>query len=231
MKDDSKRCTNIELVRILFMLGIIIMHYLNPKMGGYLTYIQSNGKQADVALTYFMISISACAVNLFVLINGYFMCESYQRTVTKPVKLILQVIIFQTLPSIAGMFLGFHEFSVRGFIRTLVPANWYVILYIALYWISPYINIIIDVLDKKELLKFIYVVFAIFSIYPTVVDVLSEIIGHEIHGLSSVGMYGSQWGYSIVNFVLMYLIGAYIKRANIEKSPHYTGGGYLRFSY
>lgn len=33
-KDKEQRQSNIELIRILAILGVIIMHYSNPKMGG-----------------------------------------------------------------------------------------------------------------------------------------------------------------------------------------------------
>ena len=46
---------------------------------------------------------------------------------------------------------------------------------------------------------------------PLYVDVLGELTHKQYVGLSSVGMYGSQWGYSIVNFSLMYIIGAYLR--------------------
>lgn len=48
--------------------------------------------------------------------------------------------------------------------------------------------------------------------WPTAVDLLCEISGKEIVGLSSVGAYGSQWGYSLVNFVLLYIIGGYLRK-------------------
>ena len=50
-----------------------------------------------------------------------------------------------------------------------------------------------------------------FSIFPTLVDVAGEIMGMELLGLSTIGLYGSQWGYSIVNFILLYILGAYIR--------------------
>ena len=50
-----------------------------------------------------------------------------------------------------------------------------------------------------------------FSVYPTIVDFLIEITKHEFLGLSSIGMYGSQYGYSIVNFTLCYCVGAFIR--------------------
>ena len=62
----------------------------------------------------------------------------------------------------------------------------------------------------------------LFSVYPTFVDVLGEFTHKEYIGLSSVGMYGSQWGYSIINFSLMYIIGAYLRmypdKNNIAKN-------------
>jgi hypothetical protein len=52
----------------------------------------------------------------------------------------------------------------------------------------------------------------VFSIYPTFVDVLRELTKSELTGLSSIGMYGSQYGYSAVNFILCYCTGAFIKQ-------------------
>ncbi len=93
---------------------------------------------------------------------------------------------------------------------TLVPSNWFVILYSTLYIISPYINILLEQLSGKQKKKMVIVLFAIFSVWPTIVDLSGEILGKEWIGLSSVGMYGSEWGYSIVNFLLVYIIGAYL---------------------
>ena len=44
----------------------------------------------------------------------------------------------------------------------------------------------------------------------------SQITGGDWLGLSTIGMYGSQWGYQIVNFIMMYFVGMYIRK-NIEQ--------------
>ena len=49
------------------------------------------------------------------------------------------------------------------------------------------------------------------------VVLLKEVTGNEYNGLSTIGMYGSQYGYSIVNFVLMYVLGAMLQ----EYSPRW----------
>lgn len=60
------------------------------------------------------------------------------------------------------------------------------------------------------------IVLVLFSVYPTIVDVFVEVTGRLWNGVSTVGMYGSQWGYSIVNFILMYIIGAYLRFEGLE---------------
>ena len=54
--------------------------------------------------------------------------------------------------------------------------------------------------------------FILFSVYPTIVDVLAQWSSNPLHGLSTIGVYGSQYGYSIVQFVLMYIIGGFLAR-------------------
>lgn len=224
MQKNDDRSANIELIRILSMLGIIIMHSLNPHMFGLLSWIAAQRNWWAIAITYYIVSFFACAVNLFILISGYFMCQTYHRKMVKPIKLLMQVIIFRIVDYLLGVIIGSHDLTVHGLIISLIPVNYYVILYIALYWISPYINIVIDALNHNELKKCIFLLLSIFSVYPTLVDFAQEIAGNEINGLSSVGMYGSQWGYSIVNFILMYIIGAYIRKVLIYKA-HSEGGG------
>lgn len=63
---------------------------------------------------------------------------------------------------------------------------------------------------RKEKEKRIIVLLGVlFLVYPMLVDLLKEISGNSFNGLSTIGAFGSQQGYTIVNFVVMYLIGAY----------------------
>lgn len=71
-------------------------------------------------------------------------------------------------------------------------------------------------LELKSLKLLIAILLIVFSVYVTGVDLLNKITGKEIMGLGTIGMYGSQYGYTIVNFVILYIIGAYIKISNIK---------------
>ena len=155
-------------------------------------------------------SIFVCVVNLFMIISAYFMASSNKRELWKPIQLLAQVIIFSvskyTLISMIKC-----DFSIRGLFGALIPANYFVILYIVVFIISPFINLIFEHLDSRKRKLFICILILLFSVYPTMVDVLIEVTKHSFKGLSSIGMYGSQYGYSIVNFTLCYCVGAYIR--------------------
>lgn len=140
------------------------------------------------------------------------MCSNNQRTMIKPLKLIIQVILFKESFYLLKVILKINSFSVKKLISNAVPANYFVILYITLYFVSPFINLLIErVNEKKCFEKFLISMLILFSVWPTIVDVLQEVIKKEIRGLSTIGAYGSQWGYSIINFSLMYIIGAWIR--------------------
>lgn len=86
-------------------------------------------------------------------------------------------------------------------------------IYCTLYIISPLINIVINRIYEKQLLnRVVLILFALFSVRPTSVDVLNDVTGKTYDGLSTVGLYGSQHGYTIVNFILLYVISATVKK-------------------
>ena len=86
------RESNIELLRILAMLGVIILHYNNPSIGGGLSFVKHG------SLNYWFLnvveSIFICAVNLFMIISAYFMASSNKRDLWKTIQLLAQLIIF-----------------------------------------------------------------------------------------------------------------------------------------
>lgn len=219
---NKSRESNMELLRILSMCGVIILHFNNPTIGGGFTYTQGT------KLYYILLlleSLCICAVNVFVMISGYFLCRTQARTLTKPLNLLIQVIVFSLFTYVIRCLGGGDTLSLQGLFRAFLPCNWFVILYIALYIISPYINVTLRCLERKDCQIWIGIMIAIFSIWPTGVEVLEEVSSREIIGLSTISAYGSQWGYTLVNFVLCYCIGGYIaihKACEIKRSKNVT---------
>ena len=70
-------------------------------------------------------------------------------------------------------------------------AYWFVSVYILLYLFHPYINKLLNNLDRKEHLSFIWLMFIIFSILRTIL--MADYYGNEL-----------------IQFLLFYTIGAYL---------------------
>lgn len=141
------------------------------------------------------------------------MCERQKRTLSKPFELLMQVVLFNELLYFASTMVHHESISIKHIIGRLIPANWFVILYITIYLISPFLNMVICKMESPEKFeKFVRLLVLLFSVYPTLVDILCVVTHKEFLGLSSIGMYGSQWGYTIVNFSVMYVIGAYLRK-------------------
>ncbi len=223
----KNRLSNIELARIISMCGVIILHYNNPNIGGALSYATD---PLNHVLLQFLESAFICAVNLFVLISGYFMCKSNKRNITKPLQLLVQVIIFSVMMYLLDCLFGMKTFTVVNLVFSFIPANWFVLLYITLYFISPYINLVLSNLDKNTYKTFLVTLFIFFSIIPFIIDFVLNVSNVQILGLSTISMYGNQNGYSIVQFVVMYSLGAYLNFYRIETSSKRNGVKYLIIS-
>lgn len=202
------RNSSVELLRILAACMIVVLHYngraINASSGlstGFLALLES---------------LCVCGVNLFIMISGYFLCKTQKRTWGKPIYLLLILsVIF-----ISGYLLKCYATGevinwLTVIHAVLPPKNYFVLLYITLYIITPYINIVLNRLADKGRTVFIVVLLLIFSLYPTLMDIYQSFLHKEIMGVSTVGAWGHQHGYTIVNFVLCYCMGAYIKMNNL----------------
>ena len=168
-----QRESGVELLRIFALFSVIMIHYCDKAIP-----LINNSLNMNVMLL--SRSISSCAVDVFILISGFFMVKSNKRVVGKP-------------------------------LSRLIPASYYPILFVVLYIISPYINALLTSLSKKALRNFIIITFLLFSVWPTIVDVTQEMFDYKWFGLSPIGAWGNQQGFNIVNFILLYCIGAWLR--------------------
>lgn len=214
MKNIAQRDSNIELLRIIAAIGVIILHYNNPIIGGGFAFVKLQGL-SDYFLTL-MESIFICAVDLFVLISGYFLSKKNSRNAFRVFELFFQAILYTLAFYLISIVIGNNTFSIKRLFGCFIPTNWFVTLYAVLFLISPFINIAYNSLSKSSKKLMIWLMVVLFSLYPTLVDILSALCHKQFYGLSSIGMYGSQYGYTIINYVLMYLIGCYLADTELK---------------
>ncbi len=225
MQEKKQRKSNIELLRCILMYMVIILHYNNPDMGGAL----ANASGINEVFLHFLEAASVCAVNCFVLISAFFLSRTTERSIRKPLQLLAMVSGYKILFYLLSVVLGVEPFQLFSLVWNVIPANWFVVLFSVLYVITPYINPLFEVLSQKQLQRFLLLLIILFVLYPTIVEIGMELVtgSTQCVGLGTVTVTGSSEGYTIVNFLLIYLIGGYLNRYPLSFSTGKYCAGFL----
>ena len=212
MKSKARQ-SNIELLRIITICGVVMLHYNGNVALGLVTE-----GTANYYLLQFLEILFICAVNLFVLISGYFLCNSNSRKAVKAVELVAQVMLIGMAKHLIPAILFRAPVSVGSLLGAAIPNNYYVTLYLAVYLLSPYVNLALKKLSDKQFSVLLVLCGVLFSVWPTILDMVYAITGYNFNGMYPIGSGGSQYGYNFLNFMLMYLLGAFLYRKPSSKA-------------
>lgn len=198
----NARNPNIELLRIISMLMILILHYFNQ---GRALWDVSEG-----SINYYLIwvveAICYVSVNCYMLISGYFLWKT-EFKLNKLISFWLTGAFYSVVLFVMCVALNIYEFSVKGVFMAIFHvasrANWYVSVYFALYCLLPLLNYAIQAMSKKEMKVVTAAVLILFSIIPTV------LFFWDAFGVSN--------GYSLLWYVALYLVGALLSRFYAER--------------
>lgn len=194
---NKERNSNFELLRIVSMCGIIAIHYLSKDLGGML------GNASFPDFTWFfshcIYSFACPLVNCFVLITGYFLIEKNSFCLRKPIDLMCITAFYGIIGYSIGIGIGGTELSIKKLLYSIIPffegKRWFVETYIILICLAPFINKCLRGLDKKNYQILLTIQIAFFSVWYSV-------------GLSSPIL---DDGYGIINFITLYMFGAYYR--------------------
>lgn len=213
----KERKSNLELLRILAALFVIVLHYNNKGMGKAFAYTEAIPQHYQLLLHFEILTI--CAVNIFVMISGYFLCTSTQVQVWKVLRLYIDVIAMSVLRYVLYCATAIEQFSILALVQRLIPLSWYTAVYCGLYLISPYLNRMFRSLTRSQFRIMLLVFFFVLSIWPSGVEAASKVLDFSPESLSPISADGSGDGYTLVNFILMYLLGAYY-RLHTSEEPY-----------
>ena len=109
---------NYELLRIIAMLMIVCLHYLSK--GGALG--DSKGELSATGYAAWMMeAFCLVAVNVYVLISGYFGVDSTTFTIRKPLKIWGQVWFYSVVIGLVALFSGIASFDLYRFFTYVFP--------------------------------------------------------------------------------------------------------------
>ncbi len=203
----TERNYGIDLLRMFAMYLIAVLHVLGQ--GGVLA--ATSGAKNDAA---WILEIGAyCCVNCYALISGYVGLNSKFKY-TNIIMLWLNVLFYTV--GITLMFSIFMPDAVRVPIGedelflispkwdyALFPVSekeyWYFTAYVLCYFFTPILNKAVLALERKQLKKAIIALLIIFSVPYLYTD---------------RDVFGSGYGYSGLWLIVLYLVGAYMKKYN-----------------
>ena len=189
IKENTRR-SGVELLRILAILMVISVHRM-----GHQTLYSAPQFSISYYFLWFIEIAGYKAVDIFFIISGYFGIT--QRFKGKKLLLLeFKVLVYCVGFYILSVIVKYQAFSFRDFLRAWLPYlgghYWYYTAYISLMLLSPWLNKMVQALEKKKLLLLILLI--------TGVSTLS--IGDAFF---------TSDGYSVFWAINLYLIGAYIR--------------------
>ncbi len=200
-----------ELLRIIAMMMVVMLHYLGKgKLLDPLTgEISGNGYVA-----WILESFSIVAVNVYMLISGYFLVNSRFR-ISRVIELICQVLFYTILVEVVLVAFGFVEKDVLTLNRLLeivfplqMEHYWFITAYIIMYLFSPILSTAVQHMEQKQLRNTILLLLIFFSLSKSVLPVQLMI---------------DKKGYDCIWFICVFLVAAYIRLYGL---PFFEKGKY-----
>lgn len=191
------RQSNIELLRIILILMVIILHYFWGTMGGALSHTISGS--FNYYLIHLLESLCIIAVNTFVLITGYFSYSQRIVRVSKVINLTMIMIFWGLVLSLLTVTILLPQQIGIGGVENIIKSatnQWFVVIYCALYLLIPFLNKIINNINQNSYKCLLVIGLFFFYFWPSFYT----------------GVTIRDGGYDIINFVYLYFVGAYIRK-------------------
>lgn len=187
-----KRNSNIELLRIISILLIIISHY-----SVHSSIVTNNLPMGFNRLLFENAVLGNIGVIIFILITGYYLISNEKPfKLKKFLNLYLEVLFYSSIFYFIFILLGREKITVLGLLHNLIPIShasyWFMSVYLIMYLFSFYINKFLNSLKREEHFRFILISLIILTI-----------------GLITNSLY---YITELLQFIIFYSIGGYLKK-------------------
>lgn len=198
----KKRQSNMELLRIVAMLLVLVTHACFLATG--VPTGQDAASSPISTITRFsMMSLSCVCVNVFVLLSGWFGIHLQLR---KMRAFLFQTFFFSILVFVVMAGLYPEHRNNPDSLATILMINssdyWFVKAYIGLMIVSPMLNAWMDRAGERGMLAFLLAFYAFQTLYGW------------------VSLYGAAWlggGYSAFSFIGLYALAGYFRRYGLQR--------------
>ncbi|HBA48118.1 MAG TPA: hypothetical protein DCZ91_10045 [Lachnospiraceae bacterium] len=221
-REKKGRMANLELLRCLAMMMVVIMHYLGK--GNLLADLTEPQLTGTELAAWFLECFCIVAVNIYMFISGFFLCTSSFK-VSRLIQLWLQVWVYSVgiglLGALTGVMAG-TDVDIHFMLTLLFPVSmghyWFMTAYVFLYLLLPFVGTAVRRMDKRQLQAALALLLFAFCIIKSVLPVRFEMDGQ---------------GYDCLWYLCVFVTAAYVRRFGggfLEKrrlGPVLYGGGCL----
>lgn len=201
----KKRQANFELLRIVAMYMVVIMHYLNQTVGSMFFDGGLSGlRPAAIVLD----ALCIVAVNVYVLLSGYFLSAaafSWRRVVRIIAQTLFYTMLIPLLLAAFSVLPASEVFSIYHIWNSIFPVQsghyWFITAYVVMVLFSPALNAALEKLDRKELRWMLAALLLFFCVGKS---------------FSPIQFSTDRYGYDFGWFLVLYLIGGYLRKYGPE---------------
>lgn len=203
--EEQKRNYGIDLLKIVLAIMVITIHINAGGTGKVL--LNSHVFPWKLIVTVITV-LCYPAVNTYILITGYYTFQANKNfiSIMKSLSLLWLSVIFFSLTGYGiTIVLTDTSFDIWKLIMHLFPIIrgvwWFYTVYFTLMMLSPFINRMINCLSYKDLKLLLLILIFSICIFPVFVNWNDKI--------------GSNYGYSLIWFITLYITGACLKITNV----------------
>lgn len=190
----KSRDSNFELLRIIAISMVLVLHADFFSLNG----PSVSDKKSDwfgSSLRIFFQALTVPAVNIFVMISGYYGISHSKRGIFN---LLFQTFFYLILVYAVCIACCLSQFTVTGVkdLFMLTPGNWFLKSYILLYIIAPVLNAFVKTASRQQFRFILIAYYAFMLLYGWLFPKSTDYIAG---------------GYSPISFIWLYLLARYIR--------------------
>lgn len=194
---------NLDLLRILSMFMIVLTHILGK--GGLRDAVDGR-EDAYFFIVWIMQIFAYVAVNCYGLISGYIGLGSESK-LSKIALLWLQVLFYTLVITVCFNLFGYQLDGndwLGAFFPVVTSQYWYVTAYFGLLVFKPLLDKGLRFISDKQLGQLVVGIFLVFSLVPALFN-------------NKVLEYSLSKGFGMTWLIILYILGAYLRRLDLEK--------------
>lgn len=196
---------NLELLRCGAMMMVVVLHYLGK--GELLADLTGDRMGIGETLAWLLECFCIVAVNVYMLISGYFLCTSSFK-ISRLIRLWLQVwvysVVFGLFGALSGVMTG-TEFDAHFLLTLIFPVSmghyWFMTAYVFLYLLLPFVGMAVRKMDRRQMQMALGLLLFAFCLLKSVLPLRLEMDGK---------------GYDCLWYLCVFLTAAYIRRFGIS---------------